>query len=108
MKKNVLVILLLIVFAACSKKNDQGNPPPKDLPVWLQVRITEMKKDPKNKGAIIEKYSWNNSVYYNIRLIYMSCMLCELRDADGTAFDKTLMADFVAHHQRIGTVWTFE
>ncbi|MBO9593422.1 MAG: hypothetical protein J7599_10980 [Niabella sp.] len=108
MKKYVFIMLLLIGFAACSKKNDPDARPPKDLPVWLQVRITEMQKDPKSKGAVIEKYYWNNAVYYNIRLIYMSCMLCELRDADGTAFDKTLMADFAAHHQRIGTVWTFE
>lgn len=108
MKKNVLVLLLWIVFAACSKKNDHGNPLPKDLPVWLQVRITEMQKDPKNKGAIVEKYSWNNAAYYNIRLIYMSCMFCDLRDANGAVFDKTLMEDFAAHHQRIGTVWMFE
>ncbi|MGC4234300.1 MAG: hypothetical protein QM594_15080 [Niabella sp.] len=94
MMRNIFFILVLVVsFFACSKKSNVDNDIPKDIPAWLQVKVMEIKKGDKQQLYMISEYRIKGEIYYNISLIYQSCMLCDVYDKKGSKINIVLDKD---------------
>ncbi|HMR84626.1 MAG TPA: hypothetical protein PKE30_15890 [Niabella sp.] len=92
--RNIVFILLMVVsFFACSKKSNVDNDIPKDIPAWLQVKVREIKKGDKPQLYMISEYRIKGEIYYNISLIYQSCMLCDVYDKKGSKANIVLDKD---------------
>lgn len=85
--KNIVFALFVLLTMACSKKNDrsEANDIPRDIPVWLQTKIAELKVQKDAEVWIVNKYSIDGAVYYNIAASYQSCILCSLYTENGNS-----------------------
>ncbi|MGN7783015.1 hypothetical protein ACTJIJ_00755 [Niabella sp. 22666] len=103
MRNTILLCLLCISFICCSKKdNTVDDDIPRDIPTWLQTRIAEIKKNDQSNTYRIGKYKISGVVYYNISLIYQSCMLCDVYNEAG---EKVTPIPDAREAEFLGTVW---
>lgn len=105
MKQIILIFILTVSLIACSKKQIVDNEDiPKDIPAWLQTRIAAIKKDEGKKDMYwISKYRINGVIYYNISLIYQSCLLCDVYDESGNSVSVSVGKD--TKIERVKQVW---
>lgn len=84
MKNKLLFFLLCISVICCSKKNDiNNNDIPGDIPAWLKARIETFKRSPDRDMYQVSRFSVSGTVYYNISLLYQSCLPCDVYDVQG-------------------------
>ena len=79
MKKHLILFVFASIMWSCSDKESVA----KDIPGWLQVKISEIQKYDKPFDYQVTEYSINQTTYYNISIIYQSCMLCDVYDKEG-------------------------
>jgi len=98
MKRVVFLLLVVLTLFACSKKESDI---PEDVPAWVKERMTELKGSESQKNTSVAKYSWNGKIYYNIQLVYMSCLFCDLRDENGERVTYPEITDFTSGNKLI-------
>ncbi|HZK94271.1 MAG TPA: hypothetical protein VFC67_08695 [Prolixibacteraceae bacterium] len=98
-------IFLLLNFLSCDKKDTITGPD--ELPVWLQLKITEL-VTPNGICNITDVtiIEYNGKKYYHIYAGLWSCVYCQLFDEQGNRpdWDSKGWEDFFAKEKDIQTV----
>jgi len=86
-------IFLLLIAVACDKNEEEIQ-----YPIWLKQKVQTMAlSEELCELSTVMTIEYNRKRYFNIQMVYSSCMYCELYDESGAkkTLSETEWADFI-------------